>query len=112
MYYQEQVAQRVRLSVLDLGTNSGHILTRRPFQAMWYTSQVSICLALWNYDRNLHPALELAKSFLIPVETLDVLWPCPGKPWIIGYDKSLASELTSRSYSSACALSRGAKTRY
>ena len=76
VYYQDQVAQRVKNAVLHVGQNNGHLLTRRPFQSLWYTSQVSICLALWNYDRTLIQALELAKTFLIPVETLDALWPC------------------------------------
>lgn len=89
---------------MELGRSAGHLLTRRPFQAMWYTSQVSICLALWNYDRNLSAALELAKSFLIPVETLDVLWPCPSKPWIL---LAVASELTGHLLQpSTCALKR------
>jgi hypothetical protein len=82
VYYQDQVAQRVKSAVLEVGRSSGHILTRRPFQSLWYTSQVSICLALWNYDRTLIQALELAKTFLIPVETLDALWPCPSEFFI------------------------------
>ena len=78
MYYQSQVAQRVKNSVRELGETPGHLLSRRPFQSQWYSSQVSICLALWAYDHELTQALELAKSFLIPLDTLNVLWPCQG----------------------------------
>lgn len=78
VYYQDQVAQRVRDSVRELGEAPGHLLSRRPFQTQWYPSQVSICLALWNNDRTLAQALELAKSFLVPIDTLNVLWPCSG----------------------------------
>ncbi|KAI0338268.1 hypothetical protein BDW22DRAFT_1415626 [Trametopsis cervina] len=76
LYYQDQVAQRVKNSVRELGETQGHLLTRRPFQTWWYSSQISICLALWNYDGTLKHALELAKSLLIPLDTLNVLWPC------------------------------------
>ncbi|KAI0694263.1 hypothetical protein BC835DRAFT_1015031 [Cytidiella melzeri] len=79
LYYQDQVAQRVKTSVRELGETSGHLLSRRPFQTHWYSSQVSICLALWNYDHSLIHALELAKSFLIPLDSLSVLWPCPSQ---------------------------------
>lgn len=76
LYYQEQVARRVKDEVLEVGTRPGHLLTRRPFQGLWYASQVSICLALWGYDHTLMQALELAKTFLIPLDALDALWPC------------------------------------
>ncbi|KAI0074422.1 hypothetical protein K474DRAFT_1601483 [Panus rudis PR-1116 ss-1] len=76
LYYQDQVAKRVRASVMHLGDEPGHLLSRRPFQATWFASQVAICLALWNYDRSLINALELAKSFLIPLDALNALWPC------------------------------------
>ncbi|KAI0088094.1 hypothetical protein BDY19DRAFT_891709 [Irpex rosettiformis] len=76
LYYQSQVAKRVMDSVKGLSERPGHLLSRRPFQSLWYSSQVSICLALWNYDHDLFQALELAKSFLIPLDTLNVLWPC------------------------------------
>ena len=79
MHYQEQVAQRVKRAVLEVGEKSGHLLTRRPFQSLWFASQVSICLALWSYDKVLIQALELAKTFLIPLDTLDALWPCAGE---------------------------------
>ncbi|EKM54774.1 uncharacterized protein PHACADRAFT_258850 [Phanerochaete carnosa HHB-10118-sp] len=77
LYYQDQVAQRVKNAVLEVGEKRGHLLTRRPFQSLWFASQVSICLALWGYDRSLLQALELGKTFLIPLDTLDALWPCP-----------------------------------
>ncbi|OBZ70695.1 hypothetical protein A0H81_09311 [Grifola frondosa] len=79
LYYQDQVAKRVKLSVLQLGEAPGHLLSRRPFQVTWFSSQVNICLALWEYDRSLMSALELAKTFLIPLDVLIALWPCPAQ---------------------------------
>jgi hypothetical protein len=43
-----------------------------------FTSLVSRCLALWDGDRELLRALELAKTFLAPTEVLNSLWPCQG----------------------------------
>lgn len=78
VYYQEQIAQQVRISVMQLGGTQGHLLSRRPFQTTWYCSQVLICLELWRLEPTLTHALELGKSFLIPLDTLNVLWPCAG----------------------------------
>ncbi|EMD33836.1 hypothetical protein CERSUDRAFT_117900 [Gelatoporia subvermispora B] len=77
LYYQEQVAKRVKIAVMQLDQPAGQLLTHRPFQVTWFMSQVAICLSLWEYDQNLYNALELAKSFLIPLDTLVTLWPCP-----------------------------------
>ncbi|KAH9932503.1 uncharacterized protein B0H18DRAFT_871123 [Fomitopsis serialis] len=75
LYYQDQIAKGVKAAVLQLGEAPGHLLSRRPFQVNWIATQVMICLSLWNYDRSLVHALELAKSFLIPLDVLNVLWP-------------------------------------
>lgn len=40
---------------------------------------MSLCLTLWDYDHSLFHALDLAKGFLIPLDALNVLWPCPGE---------------------------------
>ncbi|PSS38007.1 hypothetical protein PHLCEN_2v147 [Hermanssonia centrifuga] len=77
LYYQDGVARGVQESVKNIGEESGHLLSRRPFQALWFSSQVSMCLALWSYDRGLLQALELAKTFFVPLDALNVLWPCP-----------------------------------
>ncbi|KIP09470.1 hypothetical protein PHLGIDRAFT_126340 [Phlebiopsis gigantea 11061_1 CR5-6] len=76
LYYQEQVAQRVKQAVFELGSARGHLLTRRPFQSLWFSSQIALCIELWNYDRTQGQALDLAKTFLVPLEALDALWPC------------------------------------
>ncbi|EGO00473.1 hypothetical protein SERLA73DRAFT_181083 [Serpula lacrymans var. lacrymans S7.3] len=76
LYYQAQVINRVKTSISHLGEAEGHLLTRRPFQVTWFASQVAICLSLWDNDRSLINALELAKSILIPVDVLNSLWPC------------------------------------
>ncbi|OSD04134.1 hypothetical protein PYCCODRAFT_1451417 [Trametes coccinea BRFM310] len=77
LFYQKQVATRVKDSVLGLGETEGHVLSRRPFLATWFSSQVAICLSLWDYNRSLQGALELAKAFLVPLDVLNALWPCP-----------------------------------
>ncbi len=59
--------------------HGGHMLSRRPFQVTWFASQIAICLALWEYDRSLYNALDLAKAFLTPLEALNVLWPCQSR---------------------------------
>ncbi|KAH9059019.1 hypothetical protein EDB87DRAFT_1577936 [Lactarius vividus] len=92
LYYQEQVAKRVKNSlhltrhgagdrVLTAPVNAtsptaAHIFLRRPFEIGWFTNQVETCLTLWEGDRDLLPALELAKTFLAPTEVLNALWPC------------------------------------
>ena len=74
--YQDQVANRVKQAVAEL--REGQLLSRRPFQVTWFASQVAICLGLWEYNRTLIRALELGKTFLVPLEALNALWPCPG----------------------------------
>jgi hypothetical protein len=77
LYYQDQVIKRVKSSINHLGEAQGHLLTRRPFQVTWFSSQLAICLSLWNNDRSLTTALDLAKSVLVLVDILNSLWPCP-----------------------------------
>ncbi|KAI0368375.1 hypothetical protein BV20DRAFT_1084510 [Pilatotrama ljubarskyi] len=77
LFYQEQVARRAKASVAQLGHTQGHLLSRRPFVVTWFSDQVAICLALWEYNRSLHRALELAQALLVPLDVLNELWPCP-----------------------------------
>jgi hypothetical protein len=76
LYYQDQVIKRVKSSINHLGEAQGHLLTRRPFQVTWFSSQLAICLSLWNNDRSLSNALALGKSVLVLIDILNVLWPC------------------------------------
>jgi hypothetical protein len=107
VYYQEQVAKRIKNSLTRIAEPSGHVILRRPYHIGWFTNQVSTCvrrrcdilspallttfgfgffviiissrcLSLWEGDRELLRALELAKSFLAPTEVLNSLWPCNG----------------------------------
>ncbi|ETW81210.1 hypothetical protein HETIRDRAFT_245172, partial [Heterobasidion irregulare TC 32-1] len=73
----EQVAKRVKSSIHRLSEPNGHLFLRRPFQISWFTGQMAICLDLWFGDSALVRALELAKSFLVPIEVLNAMWPCP-----------------------------------
>ncbi|TFY66432.1 hypothetical protein EVG20_g4654 [Dentipellis fragilis] len=77
LFYQEQVARKVKASIQGLREASGHMFLRRPALISWFTSQVAMCLSIWSGDNSLMRALELAKSFLIPLEVLNILWPCP-----------------------------------
>ncbi|KAI0661402.1 hypothetical protein C8Q70DRAFT_911816 [Cubamyces menziesii] len=79
LFYQDQVARRARESVRQLGEADGHLLQRRPFLATWFSNQVAICLGLWEYNHTLVHALELAKAFLVPLDVLNALWPCPAQ---------------------------------
>jgi hypothetical protein len=45
---------------------------------VWFWGFFFRCLALWEGDRDLFRALELAKLFLAPTEVLNSLWPCHG----------------------------------
>ncbi|KAH9993527.1 hypothetical protein BJV77DRAFT_349009 [Russula vinacea] len=76
IYYQEQVAKRVKNSLSHITEPSGFMILRRPYHIGWLTNQVSTCLALWEGDRELLRALELAKTLLAPTEVLNSLWPC------------------------------------
>ncbi|KAI0674887.1 hypothetical protein C8Q78DRAFT_1066793 [Trametes maxima] len=77
LHYQEQVATRAKESVMQLTEAGGHLLSRRPFQVSWFSSQVAICIGLWDYNPNLLHALDLAKKFLVVLDVLNALWPCP-----------------------------------
>jgi len=74
--YQDQVIKRVKIGIQEITDPRGHQLTRRPFQATWFSNQLSICLMLFHHDRALIAALELAKSIVIPIDVMNVLWPC------------------------------------
>ncbi|KAF5345467.1 hypothetical protein D9758_013622 [Tetrapyrgos nigripes] len=76
IYHQQEVVKRVKLSIEHITDPHGHQLTRRPFQATWFSNQLAICLMLWKYDQSLTEILELAKSLLVPVDVMNVLWPC------------------------------------
>ncbi|KAG1832399.1 hypothetical protein EV424DRAFT_1342372 [Suillus variegatus] len=77
LYYQSLFIRRVKMSIHHLGDQDGHLFTRQPFQVTWFASQVAICLALWEEDKSLLDALEVAKDVIVPVDVLNTLWPCP-----------------------------------
>lgn len=58
----------------------GKLLTQRPFQALWYMTQVAFCIVLWETEPSMTNALELAKSFFVILDALNQLWPCRGTP--------------------------------
>ncbi|KAI6040220.1 hypothetical protein EDC04DRAFT_2567248 [Pisolithus marmoratus] len=85
---------RVQASMKHLGDGCSDSFARRPFQVTWLASQISMqvlvgsngappsdtgsrCLLLWENDRSITEALEVAKDILAPLELLNTLWPCP-----------------------------------
>ncbi|KAI0633498.1 hypothetical protein C8Q77DRAFT_1157703 [Trametes polyzona] len=79
LLYQLQVAKRAKAAVGQLGQAAGHLLSRRPFQVSWFSNQVAIALCLWENEHSLTRALDLAADFLVPLDALIALWPCPGQ---------------------------------
>ncbi|KAG1812086.1 uncharacterized protein BJ212DRAFT_1371289 [Suillus subaureus] len=77
LYYQTLFIRRVKMSIHHLGDQDGHLFTRQPFQVTWFASQVATCLSLWEEDKSLLDALEVAKDVIMPVDVLNTLWPCP-----------------------------------
>lgn len=71
--------------MLQVTEAPGQQLSRRPFQVNWVSSQVMICLALWEFDHAFVHALEQAKTFLTPLDVLNVLWPSPGTVVLVLY---------------------------
>ncbi|TFL03494.1 hypothetical protein BDV98DRAFT_386363 [Pterulicium gracile] len=74
--YQYELVKRATVRIPHVGSAQGSQLTRQPFNVSWFVVQLSICLSLWNLNRDAVETLELAKQLLVPVETLNVLWPC------------------------------------
>ncbi|OJT14885.1 hypothetical protein TRAPUB_8557 [Trametes pubescens] len=77
LFYQQQVARRACQSINQLREPEGFLFARRPFQVTWFANQVAIALGLWEYDHGLMNALRLARQFLVPLDVLNAIWPCP-----------------------------------
>ena len=108
VYYQFQIVKKVQEAVKSIDDAGGHLLTRRPFQVQWFATQVSLCLSLYEYDQDLFHALDLAKGFLIPLDTLNVLWPCPGTQPTAAREEQFAYT----SHSPASSLRRATRSSY
>nr|QWQ79357.1 Zn 2Cys6 transcription factor [Sanghuangporus sanghuang] len=76
VYYQTQTANRFKSVLYDGRDPVARILARRPFYVWWFMTQLAISMSLWVYDNTLIEALDLAKSFLVPLDMLSALWPC------------------------------------
>lgn len=79
LFYQDQISKNLKAAMLQVTEAPGQQLSRRPFQVNWVSSQVMICLALWEFDHAFVHALEQAKTFLTPLDVLNVLWPSPAQ---------------------------------
>ncbi|KAJ7137570.1 hypothetical protein C8R43DRAFT_1072243 [Mycena crocata] len=76
IYSQDEVLKRVIISIQYLSDPRGQHLTQRPFAVTWFYHQLAICLLLWENDTSLGEVLTLAKSFLVPLDVMNALWPC------------------------------------
>ncbi|EIN11157.1 hypothetical protein PUNSTDRAFT_118688 [Punctularia strigosozonata HHB-11173 SS5] len=77
--HNEQTVKRVKATAHHLGEPEGYLLTRQPWQLTWFAVQIATCLSLWDHDRTLTGALDLAKMYLGPLDILNALWPCPAQ---------------------------------
>ncbi|EJC99066.1 uncharacterized protein FOMMEDRAFT_95074, partial [Fomitiporia mediterranea MF3/22] len=77
--HQATIAKRSMQGLQALTGVRGTVLARRPFFCFWFMGHVSRCLQLWQVDKTLTVALELAKHFLAPINYLSALWPCDGE---------------------------------
>ncbi len=84
------------MSIQYVSDPRGQQLTQRPFSVTWFYHQLAMfvhrllsilalgsdararfsCLLLWENDASLGDVLELAKSFLVPLDVMNALWPC------------------------------------
>ncbi|THU90350.1 hypothetical protein K435DRAFT_728440 [Dendrothele bispora CBS 962.96] len=80
IYTQEKVLERVKLpvvhNIIRVSELQGHPFTERPFQATWFSNQLAVCIMIWSSDTSVAEALRLAKALLVPVEIMNILWPC------------------------------------
>jgi len=44
VYYQEQVAKRIKNSLTRINEPSNQVILRRPYHIDWFTNQVSMCV--------------------------------------------------------------------
>ncbi|KAG1751227.1 hypothetical protein EDB19DRAFT_1628599 [Suillus lakei] len=74
--HQANVAQRVVLGMGAVTGHATHSLMHRPFFILWFMSQISRALTLWDCDNTLTVALDVCMAFFKPIDYLNALWPC------------------------------------
>ncbi|KAG8774686.1 hypothetical protein FRC12_001872 [Ceratobasidium sp. 428] len=77
--HQAEVAKRLMQGLHTVTGLTSNVLGKRPYFVWWFMAQVSRCLSLWQCDRSLFIALEVARAFLPPIDYLTCLWPCPAQ---------------------------------
>lgn len=84
--------RRALSAINHLGQREGEVLTRRPYVVSSFAAELSMyvaeclgyhkssclpsCLSLWHDDRSLIKALDQAKSLLMLLDVLNMIWPC------------------------------------
>ncbi|KAI0822887.1 hypothetical protein BC628DRAFT_1326032 [Trametes gibbosa] len=72
LYVANYFSQALRNPNLDANDHS-----RRNFLMFWFMSQITRALKLWEADRTLMVALDVARILAPATEHLMLLWPCP-----------------------------------
>ncbi|KAF5330254.1 hypothetical protein D9758_014443 [Tetrapyrgos nigripes] len=75
--HQGEVARRFMHGLHTITGNTKNDLLHRPFFVLWWMSQISRALSLWQCDNSMTIALDVCKAFLPAVNYLSSLWPCP-----------------------------------
>ncbi|CDO76931.1 hypothetical protein BN946_scf185006.g13 [Trametes cinnabarina] len=75
--YQLQVSRYFARCIKDPSLPASHH-TRRNFLLFWFMSQITRAISLWNTDRTLLIALDVARTCADAAEHLMLLWPSPG----------------------------------
>ncbi|KAH8796188.1 hypothetical protein DL96DRAFT_1644769 [Flagelloscypha sp. PMI_526] len=75
LYYQDATLKRVKMSLSNMNEVPADEVRRRPGILLWFHHQLVVCLFLWRRDQSLNNALNLGKSLLGPIDTLNSLWP-------------------------------------
>ncbi|KAI0671648.1 hypothetical protein C8Q78DRAFT_1078442 [Trametes maxima] len=76
MMHQLQVAMHFS-RILRIPKVDGNDDSRRNFLMFWFMSQIIRALKLWDADHTLTIALDVARAFAPPTESLMLLWPSP-----------------------------------
>lgn len=55
------------------------ICSRLKISRAKYGDHPNRCLSLWEDEKTLTEALEVAKDIIVPLDVMNSLWPCPGQ---------------------------------
>ncbi|KIY70031.1 hypothetical protein CYLTODRAFT_392634 [Cylindrobasidium torrendii FP15055 ss-10] len=73
--FQEEIVKRATMAMRQYGP--ANYISRRPYQAPWFATQLELCLRLFESDRTLYAALQLGQQIAFLLSSINQLWPCP-----------------------------------